>query len=146
MIGAVQVTTTLYPGVIRNYLGNVSHAALRRAGAATVKRARTEIVKHNLIRTGEMYRSVQASNPYQTRAGLWVVEVSAPTDHTDYMRSGSGPIYPVRAKMLRFKPKGSTQYVFARRTRGYDRVDFLATAAKAVRLSDFIDPTAPSVE
>lgn len=137
MIGAVQVQMHIDDKVLRTYLGKVSYGGLRRAGEETVNRAKRAIAKGGRIRTGNMYFSVNASRPVETRSGLWITEISAPTPYTDFQRFGIGPVYPVRAKALRFRPKGSAFYVFAKRTRGFEGLDFLKIAARQIRLSDF---------
>lgn len=47
--------------------------------------------------------------------GSPAVRVGVNTEYAEWVHEGRGPIVPVRAKVLRFRPKGSGVYVFAHR-------------------------------
>jgi hypothetical protein len=49
------------------------------------------------------------------------------------VHQGHKAIYPVRAKALRFRPKGSRTWVFAKRTRAVKGVPYLRDALPAAR-------------
>lgn len=56
--------------------------------------------------------------------------IISPAEYTPYVHEGRGPVYPKRAKALRFKPKGSSAFVFAKKVKGYKGNPFLTDALK----------------
>jgi hypothetical protein len=113
-----------------------SDAAAARAARVTRSRARAAIRAKDRYRTGHMIYSMG----YQRRGGIslkTVYEVGSPLRYMDYQEFGTGPIYPVRAKALRFMPKGGTVYVFARRTKGVPAGRFMREAQRQLTSRDF---------
>lgn len=65
------------------------------------------------------------------RSGLWVVgRVLTDVPYMRYQETGTGPIYPKKAKMLRFVPKGGNHFVFAKKTKGVPETKYMRTALK----------------
>lgn len=88
-------------------------------------------------RTGALAASIQ---PRMTRRGdvsTWEVTANAP--YASFQEFGTGPIVPVRAKVLRFKPKGSNVFIFRPRTRGVPAVHFMRDAARSLTVADFCE-------
>jgi hypothetical protein len=114
-----------------------SDACANRAARVTWTRVRQNIRSKDLIRTGHMMSSMTARR--RGTAGLVTTyEVGSPMKYVDYQEFGTGPIYPVRAKALRFMPKGMNTYVFAARTRGVPARRFMKEALDALRTQDFL--------
>lgn len=65
------------------------------------------------------------------------VAVGTPVPYVKYQEFGTRAHGPVRAKMLRFRPKGSAEYVFAKWVRGVQPARFMRKALAALRPSDF---------
>lgn len=109
----------------------------RNAAIIAAFRARGEVIRMNRVRSGEMARSFRVR---RTRSGpdrtWYYVENTA--RHYDWQARGVGPIYPVRAKRLRFRPKGSGIFVYALRTPGHPGGRFLEKAARSIRFRDFV--------
>lgn len=107
------------------------------AARKTRNRVRHEIRKAGRIDTGKMHNSITVSEA--RRSGNRVTHnVGSALPYTIYQNEGIGPVYPVRAKVLRFKPKGSSQYVFARRTKGFKGAKFYQKALAHLRAQDYV--------
>lgn len=103
----------------------------QRAARATQKRVRANMAPRT--NTGAMQRSVkikkQANGWYKVYSDLF---------YSYYQEKGIGPVRPVRAKALRFKPKGSGKFVFAQRTRGFEGGHFFRRAMRSLSIRDFL--------
>lgn len=55
-----------------------------------------------------------------------------------YQEKGTRAHGPVRAKYLRFKPKGSSTYVFAKWVRGVPATKYMERALEWLSMSDFV--------
>ena len=71
------------------------------------------------------------------RDGELAVLIGTNVFYARYVHDGTGlygpkhrPIRPVRAKLLRFKPRGKSRYVFAKEVKGMIRNQFLLDALK----------------
>lgn len=114
-----------------------SSEAAEWAARRTRNRVRHEIRKSGRIDTGRMHDSIEISEARRARNRV-TYNVGSALDYTLYQNEGIGPVYPVRAKVLRFKPKGSNQYVFARRTRGFKGAKFYQKALSHLRAQDYV--------
>jgi hypothetical protein len=119
--------------------------AARRGANRVALRARASVLGQGRIDTHEMIRGFKVidvtTNP--KRPTYRVLNVAP---HFKYQELGTprsapgvGFIYPKRAQYLRFRPKGSNTFVFARRVRGVKPGHFLKRAAAATKLKDFTD-------
>jgi hypothetical protein len=61
------------------------------------------------------------------------VEVGSDLPQARYHARGHGVIVPVRKKALRFRPKGSTRFIFARRVRAVPPNRYLQRSLRAAR-------------
>ena len=104
-------------------------SALRGAQSAQKKVRNNMRMRRN---TGRMISSVHmrpvGANRYRIFSDLY---------YTKYQEYGIGPVRPVKAKALRFKPKGSSTFVFAQRTRGFKGGFFFKRALRSMKVSDF---------
>lgn len=108
-------------------------AANELAAYYTRDRAKGNIVAKGRVDTARLWASIEARrvSPFQ-----WTV--GSPLHYAKFQEEGvRGPVLPVRAKVLRFKPKGSTQFVFARRTKGFPGAFFLRDALRRLSPRDF---------
>lgn len=68
------------------------------------------------------------------RTGIYAWEVYSGVDYVEHVIRGHGEIVPVRAKVLRFRPKGSGQFVFAHRVRAVPPNPFIDRAVTKTEL------------
>ncbi len=113
--------------------------AMRRAGRKVVDQAKRNLTSGGHVDTGRLRNS-----------GTWRLEnVGKPsitalvifeTRYATWVEKGNGPpgsfIYPRRATLLRFKPKGSQAFVYARRVRASKPTEFLTKALDALKPGD----------
>lgn len=108
-----------------------------RAAGKTRDRAKQRITKAGRVDSGAMRQSVRAEEHSfsQTRC-TW--RVGSGLFYFIYQEKGvDGPVYPRRAKVLRFQPKGSSGFVFARKTKGFPGGHFLTGALRDLTRADF---------
>lgn len=74
-----------------------------------------------------------------TRGGTVVLRVGSDLHYAEYIAKGTGiygpkrrPIRPIHRKFLKFKPKGSRTYVFARQVKGSPPNPHLINAVRSV--------------
>jgi hypothetical protein len=109
--------------------------AVRRAAGKVRDDAKREITSQGRVDTGKMRQSGRTQKVHRT-SGAWY-EVEFPGDVAWFQHEGTRDHGPVRARLLRFKPKGSGVYVFARRVRGVTPSKFLTRALSRLSASDF---------
>lgn len=109
---------------------SVAHAA------GTVRDgAKREITAQGRIDSGRT-RNSGRTQKVGSHSGV-TYEVVFPGDVAWYQHEGTRDHGPVRARLLRFKPKGSGVFVFARRVRGVTPSKFLTKALARLTASDF---------
>ncbi len=109
------------------------NALLRAPGGAVYNRVaqyglKTEILAkaEAPVETGRGRASISSNMSIRGKRVMCVIGTGV-----FYMRiqhQGTGPIYPKKAKALRFKPKGAGYFVFAKKTRGVPATPFLVKA------------------
>lgn len=111
-------------------LNKVTRKAALRGARSAQKKVRNNMRMRR--RTGRMIDSVHmrpvGANRYRIYSLLF---------YTTYQEHGIGPVTPKKAKVLRFKPKGSSTFVFATRTRGFKGGFFFKRAVTSMKVSDF---------
>lgn len=115
--------------------------AADRAGVVTASRARVALTAANLINTGTLRNSIEHRTS-STGRGI-VSRVGTDVGYARYVHEGTtGPIYPRSARVLRFKPSGSSTFVFADSVRGTRETGrytpFLRTALDQLTTSDYL--------
>jgi hypothetical protein len=111
--------------------------AVWRAAGKVRDRAKVNITKAGRVDTGAMRNQLFARRLRAGRAGVWY-EVGSDLPYAIYQHQGTrGPIVPRRAKVLRFKPSGSSSFVFRPRVRGVTGSPFLTDALKSLTVNDF---------
>lgn len=106
--------------------------AAGRAAETTQRRVREGIVATDRIGSGKMLDGVAV-----TRQGPGLYRVSSSESYARFQEFGRGPVRPIRAKALRFKPKGSSSYVFATYVRPDPGGHFYERALAALSVRDF---------
>jgi hypothetical protein len=123
----------------RNSINNMLHSSngmtgreITRRGERVLARAK-ELVGYD---SGRLHNSLRLSR--STVGGEVAVTISTPLKYARYHHDGTGifgrtgqPIRPVSAKALRFKPRGSTGFVFAASVRGSRPNPFMREALEA---------------
>ena len=133
------VSARLNPAGMNDLVSNLD-VATQRAAARTRDRARTNITRAHRSDTGKMR---QSANYFRKRVsrGAIIYEVRLQTFYSRWQEEGvKGPIYPTAAKVLRFKPKGKKNFVFAKKVNGFKGGHFLKDALGDLRPSDFSMP------
>lgn len=111
--------------------------AVRNAAVLTQFRARAVLARKNRLGSGALYNSIQVERLPDTMTRVKFA-VGSPLKYAIYQEMGvPGPVLPKRAKVLRFQPKGSSTFVFARSTKGFKEARFLRDALDMVSPGDF---------
>lgn len=112
----------------------------RRAAERARDRVKANITAKDRVDTGAMRDAVKATHLRQTptRSEWGVVVTGKPANYFIFQDQGTRAHGPVRAKVLRFKPKGSSTFVFAKRVRGITPGNFVRDAFRDTRREDFL--------
>lgn len=116
------------------YVGFINRAA---EAAAKVVRdyARANLIMHKAVDTGKLLESITIQD--RTRGQFANYRVGPTVDYAEYVEEGRGPVYPVKAKALRFKPKGSSKYVFAKKVGPAKGIHFMRGAVNRLNTGSF---------
>lgn len=109
----------------------------RRAAERTRERVRSNIRASGRVNTGAMLNSIEARE-VRNSGGVSTWEVTSRLHYTIFQEKGIGPVVPRVAKVLRFKPAGSSVYIFRPRTSGFKGAHFFRKAREALTLRDFL--------
>ena len=125
-----QVTAAKLRAMVQTSLGREMYRRGKRVEARAKRGARVDTGRGRASLTTELI----------TRGGLPIARVGTDVQHMVWQYRGTGiygprhmRITPVRAKVLRFKPKGSANWVFARSVSGVKPDDSLKDALRAAR-------------
>lgn len=127
---------TIDPSKLNPYLHDVAGMSVQRAAGRVADRAQ----KRAPYRTGRLRNAIKPRKAPDGKQGLEVTYLvgARGVPYANFQEFGTGPIYPKRAKFLRFVPKGGTGYVFAKKTRGVPAVHFLRDAYRSLSLNDYM--------
>ena len=128
------VRIRLNKNVLNPFLNEACEESVKRATGRTVERARAK-APH---RTGRLRESIQAWK--QSGSGRSVVYRVGPKGlaYGVYQEFGTGPIVPVKRKVLRFVPKGGLNFVFTKRTKGVPAVHYMESAYNQLSVRDYL--------
>ena len=115
--------------------GTIAQATWRAAGRVR-DQAKRNITADGTVDTGRLRASIEGTR-WRGRTGVWY-EVGSRLYYARWIHDGTRDHGPVRARMLRFKPKGSGVFVYARRVRGIKGTKYLTRALQNLRVSDFL--------
>lgn len=127
----LQINNAAVRALLTDPQGDIADDLLRRGNnvAALAK-------KYAPVNTGRLRASITAK--LVKFGGNLAVLVGTNVSYAGYQHEGTGiygphgqPIVPVKAKYLRFKPKGSTTFVYAKEVRGSMPTFFLKRALPA---------------
>lgn len=130
------VDFTLDPAWPKNRQAMMNLAA-RRASARTRDRIKKNITSARRVDTGAMRNSVEYVLKRQSADSV-SYEVGVRVFYARWQEEGvKGPIYPRRAKFLRFQPKGKKGFVFAKKVNGFKGAFMVKKALDQLKTSDF---------
>lgn len=132
-----RVRTRLYKHALVSIVGDVSDHSVRKAATVAAHRARNNIYQLGRVNTGRMAKGIRVresptSTPIRRR-----MQIVSEAPYTRFQEFGTRAHGPVRARFLRFKPKGSNTFVFARWVRGVTPGRFMRRAIDSIRVTDF---------
>lgn len=142
----VKVRTSIDEGKLEEWFGPggpPANGLLKAAGRAR-DMSKAIITQEGRVDTGQMRNAITSE---LVEVGWFrrrmVARVTAWADHAVFQHEGTawnglGYIRPVRAKVLRFKPKGSSKYVFATKVKGVRGIKFLKRAVDRLTPADFV--------
>lgn len=136
---ASSVTIKIDPEAVSRLLTEtVGPAAAGRAAGRVRDRAKVMITQAGRIDTGALRNSIVSRRvESSSKSKVWF-EVGSSLPYAIYQHNGvKGPIRPKRAKVLRFKPKGSSSYVFAPSVAGFRGVPYLTQPLNELTPADF---------
>lgn len=107
--------------------------AAERAAFVAQKRIRWNIAAKDRIRTTAMFGQITVK-PFKPN---WY-RVESPQFYSMYQEYGVKPFGPKRARFLRFKPKGSNKFVYAKRVKGFPPGHFFRDTLRSMKVSDFL--------
>lgn len=123
----------LDPAAVGSVAARHGGRAVQAAAYVTRDRARSNLAAAGRHATGALSRSIEAR-----QAGPFTWTVGSPLEYAVYQEFGVGPIRPRRAKILRFKPKGSAVHIFRPYSSGFPPAYFLRGAYRSLTTADFV--------
>lgn len=117
---------------IQRKLDQIADRTASRAAAVTQMRVKEGIAATDRIRTGRMLNRV-----YISEVGRAHYQVRSDEPYAHWQESGRGPVRPIRAKALRFQPKGLNAFVFAKYVRADPGGHFYRRALARLSRRDF---------
>lgn len=127
------VNVIIYQDRVDRVIGAASSQAVNRGSITVMSRAKAFAP----VDTGRLRNSITRTQPAMVSGGLWTSVVYTDLEYGMYQEYGTRAHGPVRAKALRFKPKGSSKYVFAKWVRGVPAKRYMQRAFDSLRESDF---------
>jgi len=132
----VTIDVKLDPSAIARVVGGTAAEAATTAARVIARRVRENIIAEDLIDTGFMRDNITVEEARPGDRPVAYVHVAG--QQAVFQEFGTRGHGPVRAQYLRFKPKGSNVYVFARWVRGVRPRRFMTRAIESVTVADFI--------
>jgi hypothetical protein len=131
-----QVRVRIDDAAIIRIAGVFSKQAAERAAKTTAQRAARNVIAMGLVNTGALAASFRVRDVTTiTLLPKFIVYSTEPT--AKYPEFGRGPIVARPGKMLRFKPKGMSTFVFAKKVGPVQAYGFMKKAKQQLRPSDY---------
>lgn len=132
-----RVRATYNSGAVIRITGDLADGAAYRGAQKIRGRVLSNIRSLGRIDTGAMIQGMQVR-----RAADWTqlrprYQLSSTAPYTIFQEAGTRAHGPVRAQRLRFKPKGSDRFVYAKWVRGVVAGRFMQRAFDATTAADF---------
>lgn len=137
MARGIRVRVNIDSARVAAEVGSIVQNSVQHAAREARERAKANLVAAGRMDTGKLHQSI---NFRKSRGNYPVTtyNVGTPLQYGLYQEVGTqGPITPKNSKFLRFKPKGSNTFVFARSVRGIDGAHYLRDAVQSMTVSDF---------
>ena len=108
-----------------------------RAAGRVRDRSKANLTRAGRVDTGALRNSITVRQA-SSGAGRVTYQVGSDLRYALPQHQGvKGPVLPRRAKVLRFKPKGSNTFIFRPQTKGFKGVPYLRDALRSLKPSDF---------
>lgn len=133
----VKITLNIREAQLREVAGTAARSAARRAAEVSRQRARNNLRAAGRFHTGELDRTIEVRDITSTYLHPRFA-VGSPVKQAGFNEFGTRAHGPVTAKALRFKPKGSRVYVFAKWVRGITPVRFMRRALQSLTVYDYL--------
>lgn len=138
---AVRVSVSVDQAALRAFIQQDVAAGVARAAGRCRDYAKANITVAGRVDTGQM-RNATVAEVVRTNGNEISGRVVVEADHAIYQHEGTagdgaGTIVPRRARVLRFRPRGSSTFVFTPQVRGVKGVPFLTDALERLSTSDF---------
>lgn len=138
MRGTVDVKLRIDVPAMRAEVGALSEGAIQKAADVSKRRFSSNIRSDGLVNTGKLANSITTAPARGGDLLAPAVVVGSPLDYAKYPNFGTRAHGPVRAKAMRFKPKGASGFVFAQWVRGVKPHRFAERTLDQVRPTDFV--------
>lgn len=134
-MGSVKIK--LHPNKVRLVVGGQSQDSVQKAAKMAQTRARANIRQAGRIDTGELIQNIIISPSASSGSMRYLYDVTATAKHAIFNELGTKGATARPGGVLVFKPKGSSTFVFAKKTRGIRGIHFMRGAIQACRIEDF---------
>lgn len=134
---ASKVKVNIHRGAVVTVVGPIAERAAYKAAQKARGYIISEIRAANRVKTGRMQSGMQV----RTIASSDLIrrfEVSSSAPYTIFQNNGTRAHGPRTKQVMRFIPKGGSEYVFAKWVRGIEGAHFMEKGAARVRASDFL--------
>lgn len=137
MAAPVEVRLRIDHSTMSSVVGDITFEAVQQAAEISRERYVANLRADDLVNSGRLVNSITtATVPRGVLSPA--VAIGSPLDYVKYPEYGTRAHGPVRAKVLRFKPKGSSTFVFARWVRGVRPYGFARKTLDQIRPTDFV--------
>lgn len=122
---------------VRGEVGALALAAATRGAHVAAERAKINLAAKGRIDTGALQRDIRVDPTVIGPPLRPTFRVGTDLPYAVFQEEGTRAHGPVRARFLRFKPKGSSTFVFARWVRGITPAHYMRDALASMRPGDF---------
>lgn len=129
----MRVRVEIDQATLRRVANKTADRAASRAASVSQMRVKEGIALTDRIRTGKMLNSIEVREVGPAR-----FQVRSDEPYSGYQEFGRGAVRPIRAKALRFKPKGSNSFVFAKYVKPDPGGHFFQRALARLSRRDFV--------
>lgn len=123
---------------VNAFLAATMQECVKRAAGRAAERANRNVIAKGRVRTGALSKSYVPVEQPGTNSDMVTYDVASPLDYAGLQEEGAGPSVAKPGGILRFQPKGSSVYVFRRRTKGFAGAHQLRDALKDLSFRDFL--------
>jgi len=132
------VRITIDPAQVHLLLGETVGTMAKRGAERIAARANRNVVAKGRVRTGALSKSYVAVLQPTKDPAIFTYDVGSALDYATLQEEGAGPSVAKPGRVLRFQPRGSSVYIFRRRTKGFAGAHQLRDAFQATGIADFL--------